>query len=252
MKRLRHPIRAIREPFGTAGLVVAVVALVAALAGGAYAASGGLNAKQKKEVKKIAKSFQGTGPAGAQGPAGPAGPAGANGKDGANGAAGTDGADGISPVGTKFFGNANGCEEGGVKFVGVNTTFVCNGLAGEGGEGGGFPETLPPEASMTGTWTVMRDALVNLKVTNVPETSEIEKVEQVYNNSNFYEPISFPIPLSGEVTPVFVGSSEAEKEQGESEGCPGLDGNKKPLATAGKLCVYMTMQVQGIFGEWQF
>ena len=58
MQRLRHPIRAIREPFGKAGLTVAILALVLAMVGGAYA-SGALTGKQKKEVKKIAKKYAG-------------------------------------------------------------------------------------------------------------------------------------------------------------------------------------------------
>ena len=98
MKRLRHPIRAIREPFGKAGLTVAILALVFAMVGGAYAASGGLTGKQKKEVEKIAKKYAGkTGSAGSQGPAGPAGAKGdtsTNGKDGTNGTNGTNGKEG--------------------------------------------------------------------------------------------------------------------------------------------------------------
>jgi hypothetical protein len=100
MKRLRHPIRAIREPFGTAGLIVAMIALVAALGGTALAASK-LNSTQKKEVEKIAKKYAGkpgaagaTGPAGAAGSAGPAGAAGKNGAPGTNGTDGTDGKEG--------------------------------------------------------------------------------------------------------------------------------------------------------------
>jgi collagen triple helix repeat protein len=96
MRSLRHPVRAIREPLGTAGLLVAIVALVAALAGGAYAASGGLSGKQKKEVKKIAKEFAGKqGPAGAAGPSGPTGPAGARGAQGEQGPKGDQGIQGV-------------------------------------------------------------------------------------------------------------------------------------------------------------
>jgi len=51
MQRLRHPVRAIREPFGKAGLIVAIFALVMAMVGGAYAA-GKLTSGQKKEVEK--------------------------------------------------------------------------------------------------------------------------------------------------------------------------------------------------------
>src|SRR6478752_2320107 len=119
MNRLRHPVRAIREPFGTAGLVVACVALIAALGGTAFAAAK-LNSTQKKEVEKIAKKFAGKpGAPGAQGPAGPAGKDGSNGaagakgatgakgvagEDGATGATGEDGAAGASPEGHAFTG----------------------------------------------------------------------------------------------------------------------------------------------------
>ena len=89
LSKLRHPVRAIREPFGTAGLIIACVALIAALAGGAYAASGGLTAKQKKEVKKIAKAFAGQ--PGAQGPKGDTGPKGDQGPKGNTGAEGPEG-----------------------------------------------------------------------------------------------------------------------------------------------------------------
>lgn len=95
MKRLRHPVRAIREPFGTAGLIIAVVALVAALGGSAIAATGGLSGKQKKEVENIAKKFAGKpGAPGATGPAGSPGAAGGQGAQGAPGAAGSPGGQG--------------------------------------------------------------------------------------------------------------------------------------------------------------
>jgi hypothetical protein len=96
-RKLRHPVRSIREPFGKAGLTVAILALVLAMVGGAYAA-GALSGKQKKEVEKIAKKYAGkTGSAGSQGPAGPAGAkgdTGTNGKDGTNGTNGTNGKEG--------------------------------------------------------------------------------------------------------------------------------------------------------------
>src|SRR4051794_38320152 len=98
ISKLRHPVRAIREPFGTAGLIVACIALIAALTGGAYAASGGLTAKQKKEVKKIAKQFAGKpgapGTAGAKGDTGGKGDTGAAGTNGTNGSDGTNGLQG--------------------------------------------------------------------------------------------------------------------------------------------------------------
>jgi hypothetical protein len=82
MQRPRHPIRAIREPFGKAGLTVAILALVLAMVGGAYAA-GALTRKQKKEVVKIAKRYAGKdGLAGAQGKEGKQGPTGQEGPPG--------------------------------------------------------------------------------------------------------------------------------------------------------------------------
>jgi hypothetical protein len=104
LKLFRNVIRAVREPFGTAGLIVASVALIAALGGGAYAASNGLNGKQKKEVETIAKKLAGKpgapgapgamGPAGAPGATGPAGQVGATGPAGPTGAAGPAGKEG--------------------------------------------------------------------------------------------------------------------------------------------------------------
>jgi hypothetical protein len=95
VKRLRHPVRAIREPFGTAGLIVAFIALIAALGGTALAAKGALTGKQKKEVEKIAKKLAGkpgaTGPAGAAGAAGPKGAAGPQGSQGSQGEPGSEG-----------------------------------------------------------------------------------------------------------------------------------------------------------------
>jgi len=96
MNRLRHPIRAVREPFGTAGLIVACVALIAALGGTALAAKGALTGKQKKEVEKIAKKYAGKpGAPGATGPKGDAGATGPQGKEGAAGKEGPQGKQGI-------------------------------------------------------------------------------------------------------------------------------------------------------------
>lgn len=254
MHRLRHPVRAIREPFGTAGLVVACIALIAALAGGAIAASG-LTGKQKKEVKKIAKQFAGK--PGAPGAAGPAGPAGPAGKDGANGSNGSNGADGVSPTGEAFAGNANGCQEGGVKFTGANTTVACNGVkgksvqigtatSGETGEcpqGGatvqvegsaltkkavcngqtGFTETLPVGATETGTFAT---------------SGTYKKFNSIQDS------ISFSIPLAAELDADHV---HAVSETGE-EFVPATESFKpadtcfgtalEPTAPSGHLCVY--------------
>lgn len=138
MKLLKHPVRSIREPFGTAGLLVAILALVLATTGAAFAA-GALTGKQKKEVTKIAKKYAGKpGAAGATGPAGPVGPAGPKGDTGPKGDKGDQGEKGAK--GDK-------------------------GEKGEPGEDGetGFTETLPPGQTETGTWTAAI----------VPETEQI-------------------------------------------------------------------------------
>jgi hypothetical protein len=101
MKRLlRHPIRAVREPFGTAGLIIAMIALVAALGGTALAAKGALTGKQKKEVAKIAKKYAGkdgaVGAAGPQGLSGPKGEPGVKGDPGLQGLQGEEGPPGPS------------------------------------------------------------------------------------------------------------------------------------------------------------
>ena len=91
MKRLRHPVRGIREPFGKAGTVIGIVALVFAMVGGAFAA-GALTAKQKKEVEKIAKKYAGkSGAAGELGQRGPVGPQGQQGGKGDQGIQGIPG-----------------------------------------------------------------------------------------------------------------------------------------------------------------
>lgn len=190
-----------RTRFGAPG-IVAVIALVLAMAGGAYAASNALTGKQKKEVEKIAKKFAGK--PGANGAVGPVGPAGAAGKAGGNGAPG------VSPVGTAFAGEASGCKEGGVKFVGANTTVACNGVDGETG----FTETLPSEKSETGTYSF---GPFGTGVT----TARL--------------PISFPIPVEGPVVMTYLKLTDEP-----TEGCPG--NVEEPAAEPGNLCIY---QVNG-------
>lgn len=230
MKRLRHPVRAIEEPFGKAGLVVAVLALVLALTGAAFAAAG-LNGKQKKQVEKIAKKYAGK--PGAPGAAGPAGPAGAKGDTGAAGSNGTNGTDGSpgaagkSVVATNEPEGAN-CEEGGTKFEvegsGVKH-YACNGEAGEPGQQGdpgpeGSPwtagGTLPPGATETGSWAF--------------NGTEADKF-------GMWAPISFSIPLSPAI--VKIKPSHVHWRPGGSvanEPCPGSLNN--PKALPGELCIY--------------
>ena len=126
MSPLRKRARALREPFGTAGLIVACVALVFAMIGGAYAATssgdGKATASKAKQGPRGKTGKTGpAGPAGPQGPAGPAGPAGSKGDTGAPGSQGNPGAPGAQgPPGTT-----------------------------------GFTETLPSGETETGTWSAM-------------------------------------------------------------------------------------------------
>jgi hypothetical protein len=217
MSRLRHPIRAIREPFGTAGLIVAVVALVFAMLGGAYAAKGALTSKQKKEVEKIAKKYAGEpGSAGPAGPAGPKGPAGTDGKDGAKGDTGAPGADGKSVTGTPIaVGGACGSNATGVKYtLGATSTNVCNGEEGSPWTAGG---TLPSEATETGTWAWES------------------------NGTNYnVAPISFPIPLSTSAATAITVHYWRESDITHDPECPGTI--NAPDAEPGALCIYITEQ----------
>lgn len=192
----------LREPFGKAGLIVAVIALVFAMLGGAYAASGsgGSDSKATASAKKGPRGPKGPkGPAGPAGPQGPVGakgdtgPAGSNGKDGTNG---TNGTDGVSPKGTAFNGEQNGCKEGGVKFVGANTTVACNGVKGETG----FTETLPSGETETGTWAIGPGGLPSVVALpfNIPleeAPTEMHYVnqsgeEQKENSFDFQDPVN--------------------------------------------------------------
>jgi hypothetical protein len=206
MKRLRHPIRAIREPFGTAGLMVAMVALVAALGGTALAANGALSAKQKKEVEKIAKKYAGK--PGAPGAAGSPGAAGAKGDAGGPGSNGNAGASGTSV--TTSAASAAECPSGGIKVSSASPAAkVCNGTTG-------FTETLPKGKTETGSWS----------------SGEITGTA----NANILDPISFSIPLEAPLGSTHVHYlTEAEQEAGTTD-CPGSV--EIPLAEPGNLCVY--------------
>jgi hypothetical protein len=207
VKRLRHPIRAIREPFGTAGLIIAMVALVAALGGSAVAANSALSGKQKKEVEKIAKKFAGKpGANGATGPAGPAGAAGAKGDAGPAGGAGTAGTSGTSVTTKTFTGIKGSCKEGGLEVTSASPTAnVCNGSPWTAGG------TLPSGASEQGVWAVASKELA-------------------------FDSISFGIPLKTEPTITYLKKGEAG-----TPACPGTAA--EPEAEAGNLCVYAAEEV---------
>lgn len=141
--KLRHPIRATRESFGTAGLIIAVIALIAAL-GGTAIASGGLSGAEKKlikkETEKSAKKFA------------KAGPQGAPGAPGAKGANGTDGKEGPAGKSVEVLPGAAGCGAPGGSTVQVagqpgTAQKVCNGEEGSPWTAGGV---LPPEQTETG------------------------------------------------------------------------------------------------------
>jgi hypothetical protein len=223
MSRIKHPVRAIREPFGTAGLVVACIALVLALTGAAFAA-GKLTSKEKKEVEKIAKKFAGKpGPAG---PAGANGSNGANGKDGVNGVNGAPGQNGESVTITNLAPGECANGEGGARFeAGSEEAEACNGKEGSPWTAGG---TLPSGKTETGTWSWA-----------------------VGSAGPAFSAISFPIPLaesliSSQVHFIEGPGSEAEGEEliiAPGEGllkqpteCPGTFA--EPKAEPGNLCVY--------------
>ena len=153
MSRLRHPIRAAREPFGKAGLVVAIVALVAAIGGTALAATK-LNSTQKKEVEKIAKKYAGK--PGANGTNGTNGTNGSPGEKGAPGSPGAKGENGKSVTVTEIpAAPGEACEEQGGALVqqegAPEGTEVCNGTTG-------FTSTLPKGKTETGFWSFGEDS----------------------------------------------------------------------------------------------
>jgi hypothetical protein len=206
MKRLlKHPIRAIREPFGTAGLIVAMIALLAALGGTAFAAAK-LNSTQKKEVEKIAKKFAGK--PGATGPQGSPGAPGAAGKDGANGSNGSNG----SSVTSKPIAAGPTCAAGGTEFTSASgTEHVCNGKPGTTG----FTETLPSGKTETGVIFMSSSALINLASFNIPLASALEASHVV-------------ILKAAEPTATH---------------CPGVAA--EPPAEAGYMCVYVELESSG-------
>ena len=218
MRRLRHPVRAIREPFGTAGLIVAIVALVAAVGGTAFAATK-LNSTQKKEVEKIAKKFAGkpgtNGANGTNGTNGAPGVPGGKGDQGLPGNPGTPGVPGKSVVLTAEAAGLN-CKEGGTKVEvqgeAASKKYVCNGLTG-------FTETLPSGETETGTWSISQAVRSVLEGVSVP--------------------ISFSIPLAQPGGPESAFGFTQEKTENEEFGTSGCTGTvAEPTAPEGTLCVY--------------
>jgi Collagen triple helix repeat (20 copies) len=201
--------RALREPWGTAGLLVAIVALVTALAGAAYAASGGgLSHKQKKEVEKIAKKFAGKpGKAGPQGPAGPPGAPGANGKGGAPGPEGKEGPAG--PTGPE---------------------------GPEGKEGSPWTAggTLPGEATEYGVFADAFPAVSGEDSGGDTFTAEVKGAQRI--------PISFTIPLSAPPSATVVTNEQQLNNEVPAQCDSDDDGVgtfEKPQADPGNLCAFV-------------
>lgn len=158
----------LREPFGTAGLVVAVIALVLALGGGAWALSASVSSGKHRhaaEAKRHGNPLRGPrgargsrGLQGPEGPEGPEGPPGINGRNGTDGKAGIPGADGLPAPGVLSGEEPEGenCEQGGYWFEaeeGGERNYVCNGAGGSGGGGGGVQTELAPGETESGVWS---------------------------------------------------------------------------------------------------
>jgi collagen triple helix repeat protein len=235
MKRLRQPVRTIREPFGKSGLIVAVVALVFAMLGGAYAANhtGG-------KATASAKGKRGPrGPKGPVGPEGKQGPAGANGKDGTdgtNGAPGEKGADGTSATTVTIPTSSATCNHnGGVEVKSAGPTHnVCNGTTG-------FTKTLPSGETETGSWAT--PVFEN-------QTEDFRAVVPI----SFSIPLAVPLNEEGnstgcsedenrtEICQVHYINFENEEvltnELGTTESNDCLGTVEEPLAVKGNLCIY--------------
>lgn len=209
--KVTHPIRALREPFGTAGLMVAVVALVFALVGGAYAANQLTTASNVKR-----------GPRGKIGPAGPPGPVGPAGAKGDPGPTGADGAPGLAGKSVKVAKENKGsnCAEGGSSFEEEGSgikKFACNGSPWTAGG------TLPSGKSEMGAWGVTMAEKVFFESStagtfgisfNIPLAAALPEAHVQFN------PVGFPAAATAE----------------EKSHCPGEV--KEPRAKAGFLCVY--------------
>jgi hypothetical protein len=249
-----HPVRAIREPFGKAGLIVACIALVLGLTGAAFAA-GKLTSKQKKEVEKIAKKFQGTGAAGAQGATGAQGP------PGAPGANGTDGADGIGTTISPFSGVGNGCSEGGIIVKSASPdAAICNGKKGTTGKsvaiGSEATGTANCEGNGGATVEVSGEASTKKYVCNgakgatggfggqslTPGVTEkgYWSFSTAPGQTKVWAPISFQQQLDeagGIIAHYVAGANSADTVCGTGEG--GAGGTAaNPKAPSGSLCIW--------------
>ena len=206
MKRLRAHI--------TFTNVIAGLALFFALGGSAYAAKKYLITSTSQIKPSVLAQLKGR--AGANGAQGPAGPAGAAGAGGPQGSAGPQG-----PAGNAGGQGVKG-ETGAAGSAGTTGKEGPRGTAGSTGPQGptgesGFTSVLPKGKTEKG--------LYNYYANDVTELS---------SGGIVHVPFSFPIPVKGGVTGVFVPSSEA----GHNPTCTGSF--PEPTAPEGVLCVYST------------
>ena len=215
MKRLRTHI--------TFTNIIAGLALFFALGGSAYAAKKYLITSTSQIKPSVLAQLKGKagangapGTAGAQGPAGPAGPqgpagnAGGQGAKGETGTAGTKGDTGATgPAGTTGATGSTGSQGP----TGAGGTTGPTGSTGESG----FTSVLPKGKTEKGFY--------NYYANDVTELS---------SGGHVFVSFSFPIPVKGVVTGVFVPLSEA----GHNPTCTGSF--SEPTAPEGKLCVYST------------
>jgi Collagen triple helix repeat (20 copies) len=220
----------LREPFGTAGLVVAIVALAFALGGGAWALTASTTGKQGKhhfkaqtkhplKAKRHARGIRG--PQGPVGPEGPEGPPGVNGKDGVNGKPGINGTNGLpgkSVLSGEEPAGAN-CPQSGYWFEiqgSGSKQYVCNGGGGAGGSSG---QVLAPGKTMRGFWDFQVNNSIN---------------EGVFS-------VTYPLSMEAAYFFEFMDVGDAPTEE-----CPGDATN--PKAKRGFVCVYAELTLGTVGG----
>jgi Collagen triple helix repeat (20 copies) len=197
----------------TPATTIATVALVFAMTGGAYAASKVLITSTKQISPKVLKQLAGkAGPAGANGAAGAQGPAGTAGPQGPTGAAGSKGEPG-----------AKG-ETGPEGKQGTEGKEGARGLKGVEGEPWTPNNTLPPNATETGAWTLGP----------LPASSGVPVNEVV---ASF--PIELKEALSAEHVHFINQAGEEETAAGTAPQTACKGNVEEPTAVPGNLCVYI-------------
>jgi hypothetical protein len=232
MSPLRHPIEAIHDRWGKAGLIIAVVALVAALGGTALAAKSAFTKTQEKKIAQIAKKYAGEkGRDGAQGPQGLPGANGTNGGMGDRGENGTNGQNGKSVL---IGSSAPGCGIPGgytIEVAGESSTKknVCNGAKGEEGEkgekgdqgeAGPTTDVLLSGHTIRGLWGHTDSASGGAIVENIPVSFPL-RVENSHGNGPTVHYIrkmppsgSFELETSGLIGPA---TATADLTEGSTE-----------------------------------